>query len=97
MNLEARPGFGKGVRLRQDPNGSAMLLVPEGALALNPPAAAALELVNGERSFAEIVASVEQRFEVEHEQARDDLRALFERLEGRNWVVLRQAQDDMLR
>lgn len=88
MNPQARPGFGKGVKLRRDADGSTMLLVPEGALVLNPSAAAALELVDGERSFAEIVASVEQQFEVAHEQAREDLGALFERLEDRNWVIL---------
>ncbi len=89
MNPQARPEFGKGVKLRHDPDGSAMLLIPEGALVLNPPAAAALELVDGVRSFGDIVASVEQRFEVSHEQARDDLGALFERLHGRNWVRLK--------
>lgn len=88
MNPQRRPGFGKGVKLRHDPDGSAMLLIPEGALVLNPPAAAALELVDGERSFADIVAAVEQRFEVTHEQAHEELGALFERLHSRNWLVL---------
>ena len=89
MNPQARPAFGKGVKLRHDPDGSAMLLIPEGALVLNPPARAALELVDGECSFGEIVAAVEQRFEVDHEQAHEELAALFERLQGRNWVLLR--------
>jgi len=39
---DAVPRFGKGVKLRRDANGSAMLLVPETALELNGSAAAAL-------------------------------------------------------
>lgn len=86
MTLPARPRFGKGVRLRRDPDGSSMLLVPEGALMLNAPAAAALELVDGERTFAEIVAGVEQKFDVNSEQAYDDVRALFDRLAQRRLI-----------
>ncbi len=86
MTSPARPRFGKGVRLRRDSDGSTMLLVPEGALVLNAPAAAALELVDGQRTFAEIVASVEQQFDVNPKQAYDDLRALFDRLAQRRLI-----------
>lgn len=91
MNLQARPRFGKGVKLRHDPDGSAMLLVPEGALVLNTSAAAALRLVDGERSLGEIVASVVGEFDVTGNQARDEVNALFDRLERRGLLVLRQA------
>ena len=47
MNAQSRPRFGKGVKLRHEPDGGAMLLVPEGALVLNRSAAVALELVDG--------------------------------------------------
>jgi pyrroloquinoline quinone biosynthesis protein D len=94
MNAQARPRFGKGVKLRDDRDGSAMLLVPEGALVLNASAAAALRLVDGDRTLAEIVASVVEEFDVTHDQAREELGALFDRLEQRGFVILRQAQDD---
>jgi hypothetical protein len=86
MNFDDRPRFGKGVKLRRDPDGSSMLLVPEGALVLNPPAAAALLLVDGNRSFTEIVEAVVNEFEVEPERARGDLEQLFERLAERGFV-----------
>jgi pyrroloquinoline quinone biosynthesis protein D len=86
MNAESRPRFGKGVKLRDDGDGSTMLLIPEGALMLNRPAAVALALVDGNRTLAEIVEAVVERFEVAPEQARGDLHGLFERLEERGFV-----------
>lgn len=90
MSSQIRPRFGKGVKLRQEADGGAMLLVPEGALVLNASAAAALRLVDGERTFADIVASVIEEFDVTGEQARNDVTALFDRLEQRGFLVLRQ-------
>ena len=86
MNPTACPRFGKGVKLRHDGNGSIMLLIPEGALVLNASAAAALELVDGTRPLAEIVAAVAARFDVSDDRACDDLLELFERLEQRGLV-----------
>jgi hypothetical protein len=63
-----------------------MLLVPEGALILNAPAAAALALVDGKRSFAAIVDAVIEEFDVAPERASEDLGALFERLAERGFV-----------
>jgi pyrroloquinoline quinone biosynthesis protein D len=86
MKSDARPRLGKGVKLRHDGDGSVMLLVPEGALVLNDSAAAALELVDGERTLAEITATVVERFEVSTQQAQEDLAELFGRLEERGFV-----------
>jgi pyrroloquinoline quinone biosynthesis protein D len=86
VKLDARPQFGKGVKLRQEPGGLAMLLVPESALSLNAPAAAAMELVDGERTLAEIVDAVVEHFEVGADRARDDLVDLFDRLAERGFV-----------
>jgi pyrroloquinoline quinone biosynthesis protein D len=85
MKGEFRPKFGKGVRLRHDREG-VMLLVPEGALVLNRPAAVALELVDGKRTLAQIVDAIVERFEVEPQRAREDLGSLFDRLEERGFV-----------
>jgi pyrroloquinoline quinone biosynthesis protein D len=93
VNAGARPRFGKGVKLRTDGEGNVMLLIPEGVLALNGSAAAALELVDGERSLEEIVAVIVERFDVSAESAFEDLVELFGRLEERGFI-LRQAQDD---
>jgi pyrroloquinoline quinone biosynthesis protein D len=86
MNDQSRPRFGKGVKLRLEADGGAMLLVPEGALALNPSAAAALELVDGQRSVDEIVAAIVQRFDVTLEVAHADVHELLERLEVRGFL-----------
>jgi pyrroloquinoline quinone biosynthesis protein D len=86
MKPTAQPRFGKGVKLRHDGNGSVMLLIPEGALVLNAPAAAALELVDGARPLAEIITAVAERFDVSAGDARKDILELFERLEERGLV-----------
>lgn len=86
MNAGDRPRFGKGVKLRREAGGEAMLLVPEAALMLNPAAAAALELVDGTRTVGEIVEAVVDRFEVEAARARDDVAELFDRLAARGFL-----------
>ena len=91
MTPDARPRLGKGVKLRHDPDGRDMLLVPEGALVLNLPAAAALALVDGRRTLEEIVATVVERFDVTSERAAADLQELFERLEARGFVMHERA------
>jgi len=88
MNSAVRPAFERGVRLRTEADGSAMLLVPEGAVTLNASAAATLALVNGERTVDEIVAAICSRFDVAESRARDDVAALFERLRLRRMLVL---------
>jgi pyrroloquinoline quinone biosynthesis protein D len=95
MKPTAHPRFGKGVKLRHDGNGSVMLLIPEGALVLNPSAAAALELVDGTRPLAEIVATVAERFDVSTDRAGEEILELFERLEQRGLIgSFDCAQDD---
>lgn len=86
MNPADCPVFGKGVRLRRDTDGSAMLLVPEGALTLNSSAAAALELVDGRRTVAEIAREIVARFEVGEATALEQIVSLFERLAERRYV-----------
>lgn len=86
MNPGARPRFAKGVKLRHDRDGSVMLLVPEGALVLNPSAAAGLEMIDGRCSLDEIVNAVIERFEVSADRARTDLTDLFTRLAERGFI-----------
>ncbi len=86
MNAATQPKFGKGVKLRHESDGGVMLLVPEGALVLNSVAAVALELVDGTRTFAQIVDAIVKRFDVEPERAREDLMDLFDRLAERGFV-----------
>ena len=87
MSPGDRPRFGKGVKLRREESGTVMLLVPEGALTLNPPAAAALELLDGQRTFGQIVAGIVERFDVPAETAARELAELFERLRERGFIL----------
>jgi pyrroloquinoline quinone biosynthesis protein D len=82
------PQFAKGVRFRAMSNGTALLLVPEGALTLNASAAAALELVDGTRTVDEIAAALADQFDVTADDARRDVDRLFSRLAQRQFVVL---------
>lgn len=86
MNRETPVSLGKGVKLRRDRDGGVMLLVPEGALILNASAAAALELVDGQRTFDDIVAAVVERFDVTADRARGELDELFARLVERGFL-----------
>jgi len=86
MNGDARLRFAKGVKLRRESEGDDMLLVPEGALVLNPSAAAALDLVDGQRTFSQIVDAIVERFEVAPDVARAEVGALFERLAERGFL-----------
>ena len=88
MNRGARPAFERGVRLRTAADGSAMLLVPEGAVSLNASAAATLALVDGQRTLDEIVAAICTRFDVAEARAREDVVALLERLRMRCMLIL---------
>ncbi|MGD0474831.1 MAG: pyrroloquinoline quinone biosynthesis peptide chaperone PqqD [Candidatus Velthaea sp.] len=88
MTSGVRPAFERGVRLRTTDDGTAMLLVPEGAVKLNGSAAAALALVDGQRTVDEIVDAICARFDVADARARDDVTALFARLAQRRMLVL---------
>ncbi len=63
MGPEARPRLAPRARLRPDrQTGRMLLLYPEAGLALNPTAAATLELCDGARTVAEIAALLGERF-----------------------------------
>jgi pyrroloquinoline quinone biosynthesis protein D len=81
------PAFERGVRMRREPDGTAMLLIPEGIVRLNESAAAALELVDGRRTITEIAAALGRgSFDVPAERIEDDVQALFDRLRKRHLV-----------
>jgi pyrroloquinoline quinone biosynthesis protein D len=59
-----RPRLATGARLRYDEvREEHLLLVPEGAVRLNPSAVEVLELCDGERSLDEILAVLSQRYD----------------------------------
>ena len=92
---ESRPRLPSKVRVRWNaPRGQALLLYPEGALALNPTAHAVLELCDGRRTVGEIVSHLAGRFEADQGEGADrlermeaDVIAFLERLRQRGWVA----------
>ena len=74
-----RPRLVTGARLRYDEvREEHLLLIPEGAVRLNPSAAEVLELCDGERSLDDIVGAVSARYE--GADVRDDVVELVDAL-----------------
>jgi pyrroloquinoline quinone biosynthesis protein D len=65
-----RPRFGRGVRMRFDrTRGKHVLVLPETVVVLNATGAAILELCDGQRTVADIVAALREQYgEVPDEQ-----------------------------
>ena len=81
-----RPRLVTGARLRYDEvREEHVLLVPEGAVRLNPTAAEVLELCDGERSLDEIVEVLSARYA--GADVRDDVRELVDGMAQRGLLV----------
>lgn len=83
-----RPVLARGVRLTSDPaRKRQVLLSPETASVLNATGASILGLCDGERTVAEIVAELRQRYE---RVAEDEVRRFLGRLVGRRFLEVRR-------
>jgi coenzyme PQQ biosynthesis protein PqqD len=81
-----RPRLVTGARLRYDEvREEHLLLVPEGAVRLNPSAAEVLELCDGERSLEEIVDVLAARYD--GADVGEDVRGLVDAMAQRGLVV----------
>jgi pyrroloquinoline quinone biosynthesis protein D len=81
-----RPRLVTGARLRYDDvREEHVLLIPEGAVRLNPTAAEVLELCDGERSLDDIVGALSTRYE--GADVRDDVVELVDAMAQRGLVV----------
>jgi pyrroloquinoline quinone biosynthesis protein D len=81
-----RPRLATGARLRYDEvREEHLLLVPEGAVRLNPTAVQVLELCDGERSVDDIVAVLAARYE--GADVGDDVRELVDGMAERGLLV----------
>jgi pyrroloquinoline quinone biosynthesis protein D len=80
------PRLVTGARLRYDEvRGEHLLLIPEGAVRLNPTAADVLGLCDGERSLDSIVAALSDRYA--GADLRDDVLELIDAMVQRGLVV----------
>jgi pyrroloquinoline quinone biosynthesis protein D len=81
-----RPRLVTGARLRYDEvREEHLLLIPEGAVRLNPTAAEVLELCDGKRSLDDIVGALSARYE--GADVRDDVLELVDAMAQRGLVV----------
>jgi pyrroloquinoline quinone biosynthesis protein D len=81
-----RPRLVTGARLQYDEvREEHVLLIPEGAVRLNPTAAEVLELCDGERSLDDIVGALSARYE--GADVRDDILELVDAMAQRGLVV----------
>ena len=81
-----RPRLATGVRLRYDEvREEHPLLVPEGAVRLNPTAVQVLELCDGERSVEEIVGVLSTRYD--GADVGEDVRGLVEAMAQKGLLV----------
>jgi pyrroloquinoline quinone biosynthesis protein D len=81
-----RPRLVTGARLRYDEvREEHLLLVPEGAVRLNPTAAEVLELCDGERSLDDIIVTLSARYQ--SADLGDDVRELLDAMTNRGLVV----------
>ena len=81
-----RPRLVTGARLRYDEvREEHVLLIPEGAVRLNPTAAEVLELCDGERSLDDIVGALSARYQ--GAEVRDDVVELVDAMAKRGLVV----------
>ena len=81
-----RPRLVTGARLRYDEvREEHLLLIPEGAVRLNPTAAEVLELCDGERSLDDIVEALSARYD--GADLRDDVVELVDAMTQKGLVV----------
>jgi coenzyme PQQ biosynthesis protein PqqD len=81
-----RPRLVTGARLRYDEvREEHLLLIPEGAVRLNPTAAEVLELCDGERSLDDIVGALSARYQ--DADVRNDVVELVDAMAQRGLVV----------
>jgi pyrroloquinoline quinone biosynthesis protein D len=81
-----RPRLATGARLRYDDvREEHLLLIPEGAVRLNPTAAEVLELCDGVRSLDDIVAALSARYQ--GADVRDDVVELVDAMAQKGLVV----------
>ena len=79
-----RPRLARHVRLRFDPaRGRHVLLTPEAVTVLNGTGAAVLELCDGQRTVAEILAELRGRYAHVDD---DEVRRFVDRLAARRWL-----------
>lgn len=83
----SRPRLARGCRISEQPGQESTLLMPEGAMRLNPPGLKILRHCDGKHTFAEIVSTLEGEFAAAApERVAEDTAVFLESLQERRVV-----------
>ncbi len=86
-SASSRPRLARGCRFSDAPNQSSTLLMPEEALRLNGPALVVVQLCDGQRTVADILAKLETMFvSVERARMEEETLNLLEQLHEKRAV-----------
>lgn len=89
LNEKSRPALARGVRLWTDPiNGEPVLLFPEGVLPLDETTHDIVKRCTGAANLEEIVASLAEEYDADHETLRGDVCECLDELRGEMLVTL---------
>lgn len=89
IDMDARPRLPRGVKLRRDEvRGRWTLLAPERIFEIDDTAAAVLQLCDGERNLAAIVADLAARYNAPDEVIEKDVVAMLGDLEAKRVLEL---------
>ena len=84
-----RPRLARGVRLKEDKaRGGYVLLAPERVLNANPTAVEVLSLCDGERTVAEVIDALAEKFSAERARIAADVASLLHELATKRMVEL---------
>jgi coenzyme PQQ biosynthesis protein PqqD len=84
-----RPRLARGVRLKEDKaRGGYVLLAPERVLNASPTAVEVLSLCDGERTLAEVIDALAEKFSAERARIAADVAALLHELATKRMVEL---------
>jgi pyrroloquinoline quinone biosynthesis protein D len=85
-NETSRPRLAPGCRISELSGQSAVLLIPEGALQLNPPGVRIVSACDGAHTFREIVQTLQQEYRADPDRIERETADLLERLHLRRAV-----------
>ena len=83
----SRPRLARGCRISEQAGQESTLLMPEGAMRLNPPGLKILRQCDGQHTFAEIVSTMQREFTAAvPDRVAEDTAVFLERLQERRVV-----------
>ena len=91
IDTQHTPTFRRGYRMQWEATQDChVVLYPEGMAKLNETAAAILDLVDGKRTLADIIQTLNERFP-DAGGVDDDVKAFFAQAREHKWIIFRES------